>query len=161
MGSINLLVNQSTAENMVALIECPSSTVKEFSKVPAYSLAYLAKELPENDTEEFYSEVISALRYNFPKVKIDKSLICKRSFTIDSNDLEVIRTFITKHNPQLKRPKSSFIIRLAISYALMSFEEGKTETTSVIAPTINQLDLLENIIALFKESATTPDSEAT
>ena len=39
----------------------------------------------------------------------------------------------------------------------MCFEEGKTEATSVIAPTIDEFELLEDILALLKKSATTQD----
>ena len=144
---------------MIALINCTSSTVKEISKVPAYSLAYLAKEIPAKDNPIFYSEVIRALHYDFPKVHINESLICKRSFTIDTNDLELIRQFVIKHDSQLKRPKSTYIVKLAIAYTLMSFEEGKSESTSVIAPSLNQLELLEKVIALFKESVVTSNPE--
>ena len=41
----------------------------------------------------------------------------------------------------------------------MSFEEGKSESTSVIAPSLNQLELLEKVIALFKESVVTSNPE--
>ena len=160
MGNINLLVTRATAENMVSLINSSASTVKEISKVPAYALAFLAKELPNNNSTEFYNEVLSSLKYDFKHINIDASLICKRSFTIDNNDLELIRDFILKNDPQLKRPKSSYIIRLAISYTLMCFEEGVSESSTMNSLSINQLDLLENIISLFKEAVETNDKSA-
>ena len=157
MGNINLLITPSTAQNITALINCPSSTVKEVSKVPTYALAYLAKGLPDNDTDKFYLEVMSSLQYDFPHISFDESLLGKRSFTVDKEYLETVRQFIIRHDPEIKRPKSSYLIRLAIAYVLMCFEEGKTEATSVIAPTIDEFELLEDILVLLKESATTQD----
>ncbi len=162
MGNINLLITPSTAQNITALINCPSSTVKEVSKVPTYALAYLAKGLglPDNDTDEFYLEVISSLKYEFPNTPFEESLLGKRSFTVDKEYLEAVRQFIIRHDSSIKRPKSSYVIRLAIAYTLMCFEEGKTEATSVIAPTIDEFELLEDILALLKESATSNDPKS-
>ena len=109
--------------------------------------AGLARELPTNDNEEFYLNVVSSLQYSFPGIKADKSLVCKRSFTIDDEDLNKIREFIIKYDSKIKRPKSSYVIRPAIAYTLMSFEEGKNESTTVIAPSINQLDF--GIISMY------------